>query len=95
MSKKKKEDPMDYVSLPSLNVDPEIKKNILALLILLLAIVSGLGLFKAGGLVGGYLNTGSTWAFGSGRYLAPLVLLIWAIFIFLKEKWEIRISINC
>lgn len=92
MSKKvKKEDPLDYLSLPAIDIDPEIKKGIFALILTLVAIVSALGLFNASGAFGSYLNDGLTWSFGWGRWLAPILFLAWAVFIFFKEKLEIRL----
>lgn len=81
---------MDYITMPDLDMDPEIKKNIWALVILALAIVSALGLFGNGGLVGDYSDQGLTWLFGWGRWLLPLLLLAWSVFIFFQEKLEIK-----
>ena len=81
---------MDYLTISGLNIDPEIKKNILALFLLLLSIVCALGLFNSAGIAGVYLENGLTWLLGWGRWLAPVVMLAWAIFIFFKEKLEIR-----
>jgi len=89
MSRKRKENPLDYLTLPSLGLNPEIKKTIWALFLLTLAIISGLSLFGSAGLVGKYLNLGLIWLFGWGRYLAPVLLLAWAFFIFLKERLSI------
>lgn len=89
--KSKKEDPLDYLSLPAIDIDPEIKKGIFALILTLVAIVSALGLFNASGAFGSYLNKGLTWSFGWGRWLAPILFLAWAIFIFFKEKLEIKL----
>lgn len=84
--KKEKENPLDYLTLPSLGLDPAITKTIWALFILVLAIVSALSLFESAGFIGVYLNTGLTWLFGWGRWLAPIILLVWSGFILLKEK---------
>jgi S-DNA-T family DNA segregation ATPase FtsK/SpoIIIE len=84
--KKEKENPLDYLTLPSLGLDPVITKTIWALFILVLAIVSALSLFESAGFIGVYLNTGLTWLFGWGRWLAPILLLVWSGFILLKEK---------
>jgi len=91
MSRKKKEDPLDYLTLPALNIDPEIKKNIFALFLLLTALVCALGLFDSAGAAGVYLREGLTWLLGWGRWLAPLVLLAWSMFIFFKEKLAISL----
>jgi len=84
--KKEKENPLDYLTLPSLGLDPAITKTIWALFILTLAIVCGLSLFNSAGIIGVYLNKGLTWLFGWGRWLAPIILAVWSGFILLKER---------
>ncbi|NCN25548.1 DNA translocase FtsK [Candidatus Falkowbacteria bacterium] len=91
MGRKKKEDPMDYLSLPALDIDPEIKKHIVALLIILAAIISALSLFGIAGAIGTYWNQGSMWLLGSGRWLLPLLLLAWGVFILFKEQLVINV----
>ena len=90
MAKKSKDNPLDYITMPDLEMDPEIKKNIWALVILALAIVSALGIFGNGGAVGVYAEQGLTWLFGWGRWLLPVILLAWSGFIFFQEKLEIK-----
>jgi len=87
--KKTKDNPLDYLILPSLGLNPEIKKTIWALLLLILAVVAGLGLVGSAGAAGVYLNIGLTWLLGWGRYLAPVFLLAWSLFIFLGNRLEI------
>lgn len=87
--KKVKENPLDYLTLPSLGLNPEIKKTIWALFLLVLAVISALSLFGSAGVIGEYLDLALVWLFGWGRFLAPVLLLAWAFFIFLKEKLEI------
>lgn len=84
--KKEKENPLDYLTLPSLGLDPAITKTIWALFILTLAIVCGLSLFDSAGIIGVYLNKGLIWLFGWGRWLAPIILAVWSGFILLKER---------
>jgi len=90
MGKKKKENPLDYINLPSLDMNPEIKKNVWALFILAISIISALGLVDNGGMIGEYLKKGLTWALGWGRWLLPSLFLVWSVFIFFKEKLEIK-----
>ena len=90
MARKKKDNPLDYISMPDLDMDPEIKKNIWALVILALAIISLLGLIGNGGVVGEYSKEGLTWLFGWGRWLLPIIFLAWSGFIFFQEKLEIK-----
>jgi S-DNA-T family DNA segregation ATPase FtsK/SpoIIIE len=87
--RRQKENPLDYLTLPSLGLDPAITKTIWALFILILAVVSGLSLFDSAGAAGVYLNLGLTWLFGWGRWLAPLILAAWAGFMLLRNRLAI------
>ncbi len=87
--RKTKDNPLDYLTLPSLGLNPEIKKTIWALLLLSLAVISALSLFESAGIIGKYWEIALLWLVGWGRWLAPIILLAWAIFIFLREKLSI------
>lgn len=88
--KHKKENPLDYITIPRLNIDPEIKRGIWSLALLALAIISILALFDAAGLVGGYLETGLVAVFGWGKWVFPLAVLALVWFIFNHDKREIK-----
>lgn len=86
---RRKDNPLDYLILPSLGLNPAIKKIVWAIFLLVLAIIAALSLFEAAGFLGVYLNFALTWLFGWGRWLAPLLLLAWVVFILLRDRLEI------
>jgi len=89
MGRRKKDNPLDYINLPRVDMHPDIKKTVWALFILTIAIVSFLGLISQGGLLGAYLKQSLTWLLGWGRWLMPITFLTWSLFIFFREKLEI------
>ncbi len=84
-----KDNPLDYLTLPSLGLKPEVKRTVLALFLLILTVIAALGLFESAGVVGQYLNLALSWLLGWGRWLAPILLAAWVIFLFGREKLAI------
>lgn len=82
----KKKDPLDYIALPTLDLNPETKRAILIVLILTLGALSLIGLFDMGGTAGDYLARGLALAFGFGKWIFPLILLAWGFFLYRKDK---------
>lgn len=72
---KKQKNPLDYISIPGLNLSPEIKQSIWAVFFLTLGIISFLGLFELGGSLGEYLSAAISWLAGWGNWLIPLLLI--------------------
>ncbi len=79
-------DPLDYITLPSLGLSSETKKAIWVVLILTLGALSLVGLFGLGGKGGDYLAQGLGLAFGLGKWIFPLLLLIWGFFLYKGDK---------
>ncbi len=77
MAKRKgrQKDSFDYISLPNINLDPQVKRSILIILILAFGAISLLGLFGLAGVAGAYLAGGITALFGWGRWLFPFLVL--------------------
>jgi hypothetical protein len=89
---RKKRSFISYFKLPELNLDPETKKGIFIIFILALGFISLLGLFGKSGLMGEYTSNFLLWAFGWGRYLLPIIFLIWGYMLYDDERFEIRTS---
>ena len=80
MGRKKKQDPMDYIRIPEMNISSETKRGILIIIVLILAALSLLGLFDLAGAFGRYLAKGEMLLFGWGKWFFPLALFAWGFF---------------
>lgn len=80
--KKKKKDPLDFIKLPSLDIDPDIKKGILVVIILAFGAICLLSLFNMAGSMGQYLSYALAYLFGWGEWIPPVLLLIWGYFLY-------------
>ncbi|MCK4553573.1 hypothetical protein KAU19_01255, partial [Candidatus Parcubacteria bacterium] len=85
-----KKDPLDYIALPRLNLDPDTKKGIFIVLILALGAISVLSLFDLAGNIGIYLAKAMMLTFGWGKWLFPIILLALGFFLYNEDKYEIR-----
>lgn len=85
--RRKQKDPLDYISIPSLNLSSDIKQSIWAVLFLTLGIISFLSLFDLAGQMGVYLLKGMDWLAGWGNWLIAVLLVLvgWQIY---KNKEE-------
>jgi len=88
--KRRKKNPLDYIALPRLNLDPDTKKGIFIVLILALGAISLLGLFDLAGGLGVYLAKAMLLAFGWGKWLFPIILLALGFFLYNEDKYEIK-----
>ena len=85
-----KKDPLDYISLPRLNIDPDTKKGIFIVLILALGAISLLSLFDLAGNMGVFLAKAMTFTFGLGKWLFPIILLALGFFLYNEDRYEIK-----
>ena len=85
-----KKDPLDYIALPRLNIDPDTKKGIFIVLILALGAISLLSLFDLAGGLGIYLSQAMLLVFGWGKWLFPIILLALGFFLYNEDRYEIR-----
>ena len=93
--KKRKKDFIDYFvlpSIPSFDLDPDVKRSIYILIMIILGALGILGIFNAAGIVGVYISLGLELAFGWGRLLIPLILIILGLILFNDERFEVRKS---
>ncbi len=88
--KKRKKSALDYIAFPQIDLDPDIKKGIFIILILIFGVISMLSLFDAAGSLGTYLSWGLMMIFGWGKWLFPLMLLILGFFMYNEDKYYIR-----
>ena len=76
MKRRRKNKEEEWLKKPKLDLNPETKKDILAIFLMALGLVSALSLFGLAGQLGNYLAQFLVFFFGWGRFLAPLFLLI-------------------
>lgn len=93
MSRRKKpNNPFDYVSLPEFNLDERAKRSIIVVVLVVLGLVSLLGLFNLSGHFGGFTAKWLTLIFGFGKWLAPLILLYWALILARDTKRPLKFT---
>jgi len=88
--RRNKKDPFDYIRLPSLDLDSDIKKGIFIIFVLALGAISLLGLFNLAGALGIYLAKGLIYLFGWGKWSAPILLLFWGYMLYREEEFPLR-----
>jgi len=90
--KKKNSNPLDYVKLPSLELNERAKKSIFIVVLLVLGLVSGLGLFNLAGHFGAFVAKWLTLIFGFGKWLVPLIFLYGALILMRKTKNSLKFT---
>ncbi len=88
--KRRKKTALDYIALPKIDLDPDIKKGIFMILLLVFGVLCGLSLFGGGGVVGDYLELGLALVFGWGKWFFPILLLTLVFFLFNEDKYYVR-----
>ena len=73
---RKQKNPLDYISIPSLNLSSDIKQSIWAVFFLTLGIICFLSIFGLAGSLGVYLNKAMEWLSGWGHWLIPILLIL-------------------
>ncbi len=92
MSKKKKDNNLDYLSVPKLNLDERAKHSLGIVAVLAFGLISLLGLFNLSGVVGTFLSKWLTLIFGFGKWLVPLIFLFWGLLLVQNKKYAIKFS---
>ncbi len=90
--KKKNENPLDYVNLPSLELSDHAKQSIFIVILAVFGLISLLGLFNLSGHFGAFVSKYLTMIFGFGRWLVPLIFLYWALILARREKKPLKFS---
>jgi len=88
--RRRKKSALDYIALPRIELDPDTKKGIFIVFILVVGAVSLLSLFDLAGNLGIYLAKGLMLALGWGKWLFPIILLAWGWFLYNEDKYYIR-----
>ncbi|MFA4834156.1 MAG: DNA translocase FtsK 4TM domain-containing protein [Patescibacteria group bacterium] len=88
--RRRKKDPLDYITLPKIELDPDTKKGIFIVLVLIFGVISFLSLFGLAGGFGVYLAKGLTLIFGWGKWLFPVILIVLGLLLYNEEKYYIR-----
>jgi len=92
MAKKKKDNSLDYLSMPKLNLDDRAKHSLGIVAVFAFGLISLLGLFNLSGAVGIFLSRWLTLIFGFGKWLVPLIFLFWGLLLVQNKKYEIKAS---
>ncbi len=85
--RKYKKELLDYVALPKIELDPDIKRGIFIVFLLAFGAISLLGLFDLAGSVGVYLAKAMVFLFGWGKWLFPIVLLTLGFLLYNEDKY--------
>jgi S-DNA-T family DNA segregation ATPase FtsK/SpoIIIE len=86
MARRKQKSPLDYISLPHFNINPDVKKSILVVFVFVLAVLSFLSLIDLAGSIGPYIASTLTWLAGWARWIIPFLLLFIAFLILNRGK---------
>ncbi len=76
--------------MPELDLEPETKRSILVVFLITIGALSLLSLFGLAGLLGKYIFHFLLIFFGFGRWIIPIILLIWGFLLYNEERYEIR-----
>ncbi|MCX6793359.1 MAG: DNA translocase FtsK 4TM domain-containing protein [Candidatus Falkowbacteria bacterium] len=86
MAKRKQKSPLDYISLPNFNMNPDVKRSIFVVLIFVFAAILFLSLIDLAGAVGPYLSSGLSYMAGWAKWIIPFLLLAMGFLMVGKEK---------
>ncbi len=81
---------MDYIRLPKVDLDPDLKRGIFIIIILAFGAISLLSLFGLAEGLGSYLEKGIIFVFGWGKWLFPLFLFAIGLLMYNRDKYWVR-----
>lgn len=84
--RRRKLNSLDYIRLPKVDLDPDMKRGIFIILILAFGAISFLSLFGLAEGLGRYLEQGIIFLFGWGRWLFPLTMLAIGFLMYNRDK---------
>lgn len=87
--RKKQKNPLDYISIPSLSMNPEVKRSIWVVLLLALGVIGFLSIFDLAGGIGPSIGRGMDLLAGWGNWLIPSLLILAGWQLHNKEKYQI------
>lgn len=84
--RRRKFNSLDYIRLPKVDLDPDLKRGIFIILILAFGAISFLSLFGLAEGLGSYLEKGIIFLFGWGKWLFPLTMLAVGFLMYNRDK---------
>ena len=84
--RRRKFNSLDYIKLPKVDIDPEMKRGIFIILILAFGAISFLSLFGLAEGLGKYLEQGIIFLFGWGKWLFPLTVMALGFLMYNRDK---------
>jgi len=88
--RRRKLNSLDYIRLPKVDLDPDMKRGIFIILILAFGAISFLSLFGLAEGLGKYLEQGIIFLFGWGKWLFPLTMLAIGFLMYNRDKDWVR-----
>ena len=88
--RRKKANSLDFIRFPKVDLDPDMKRGILIILILAFAAISLLSLFNLAEGLGGYLEKGIVFVFGWAKWIFPVFLFIIGFLMYNRGKPWVR-----
>ncbi|MDD4271625.1 MAG: DNA translocase FtsK 4TM domain-containing protein [Patescibacteria group bacterium] len=84
--RRRKLNSLDYIKLPTVDLDPDMKKGIFIILILAFGAISLLSLFGLAEGLGSYLEQAIIFLFGWGKWLFPLTIMAVGFLMYNRDK---------
>ncbi|MDP2708517.1 MAG: DNA translocase FtsK 4TM domain-containing protein, partial [bacterium] len=84
--RRRKLNSLDYIRLPKVDLDPDMKRGIFIILILAFGAISFLSLFGLAEGLGSYLEKGIIFLFGWGKWLFPLAMMAIGFLMYNRDK---------
>jgi len=84
--RRRKLNSLDYIKLPKVDLDPDMKRGIFIILILAFGAISFLSLFGLAEGLGSYLEKGIIFLFGWGKWLFPLTVMAIGFLMYNRDK---------
>lgn len=88
--RRKKFNSLDYIRLPKVDLDPDMKRGVLIILILAFGAIGFLSLFGLAEGLGKYLEQGIIFLFGWGKWLFPLAIMAIGFLMYNRGKEWVR-----
>jgi len=90
--KKKSENPLENLNLPSFELSDHAKHSIGIVIVFAFGLISLLGLFNLSGQAGVFFSHWLSLLFGFGKWLVPLVFLFWGILLVRDKTVDVKPS---
>ncbi len=87
--RKKQKNPLDYISIPRLDMNPDVKRSIWVVLLMALGVIGFLSLLDLAGGIGPSIARGMDLLAGWGNWVIPALLILAGWQLHNKEKYQI------